>query len=271
MPLAEEQCDEFRTTGLLRLKGAFSEAEAESMRDRLWEFLAGRHALDRDDRSTWTLDNPNGFQSVTHSDAFRAVGSEPLCATLDSLFGPGQWTRPRWWGRPLLTFPGDGPWKLPARGWHFDFMPTATEQRPVQYFAFLNAVRPGGGGTLALAGSHRLVAPYLSSGEAFRMGRVRTALATHPWLRELWEPGGGDNGGSDRIQRYMNDGTVLDGVPLRVVELTGDPGDVILMHCDTFHAAAPNRLAEPRMMLTGMIEPVRREPTGRQLLPDVRV
>jgi len=32
----------------------------------------------------------------------------------------------------------------------------------------------------------------------------------------------------------------------------GEPGDVILMHSDTFHAVAPNRLAEPRMMLTGM-------------------
>jgi hypothetical protein len=41
-------------------------------------------------------------------------------------------------------------------------------------------------------------------------------------------------------------------VPLRVVELTGKPGDVILMHGDSFHAVAPNRLTEPRMMLTGM-------------------
>jgi ectoine hydroxylase-related dioxygenase (phytanoyl-CoA dioxygenase family) len=40
----------------------------------------------------------------------------------------------------------------------------------------------------------------------------------------------------------------------RVVELTGEPGDVVVMHSDCFHAAAPNRLAEPRMMLTGMIE-----------------
>jgi len=53
----------------------------------------------------------------------------------------------------------------------------------------------------------------------------------------------------------MNDGTVVDGVPLRVTELTGEPGDVILMHCDCFHAAAPNRLTGPRMMLTGMLSP----------------
>lgn len=117
-------------------------------------------------------------------------------------------------------------------------------------------VRPRGGGTLVLTGSHRLVAPYLSLGETFRLDRVRTLLAAHPWLRGLWKPGDG----GDRIQRYMNDGTIIDGVPLRVVELTGEPGEVILMHSDTFHAAAPNRLTEPRTMLTEMVSPNQHRP-----------
>jgi hypothetical protein len=55
----------------------------------------------------------------------------------------------------------------------------------------------------------------------------------------------------------MNDGAIVGGVPLRVVELTGESGDVILMHCDCFHAAAPNRRTEPRMMLTGIVYPNR--------------
>jgi Phytanoyl-CoA dioxygenase (PhyH) len=112
----------------------------------------------------------------------------------------------------------------------------------------------GGGGPVALAGSHRLVSPYLGGGEAFRMGRVRASLAAHPWLRGWWERESGDDG-EDRTRRYLYEGAAVDGVPLRVMELTGEPGDVVLMHCDTFHAAAPNRSAEPRMMLTGMIDP----------------
>jgi len=96
-----------------------------------------------------------------------------------------------------------------------------------------------------------LVAPYLGLGEAFRLDRVRTGFAAHPWLGGLWKPGDG----GDRIQRYMYDGTIIDGVPLRVVELTGEPGDVILMHSDCFHAVAPNRLTQPRMMLTDMVSP----------------
>jgi ectoine hydroxylase-related dioxygenase (phytanoyl-CoA dioxygenase family) len=114
-------------------------------------------------------------------------------------------------------------------------------------------VRPCGGGTLVLTGSHRLVAPYLGRSEAFRMPSVRAALSAHPWLRGLREPGDG----GDRIRRYMKDGTVVDGVPLRVVELTGEPGDVIPMHRDRFHAAAPNRLTEPGMTPTGMADPNR--------------
>lgn len=53
----------------------------------------------------------------------------------------------------------------------------------------------------------------------------------------------------------MYDGIIIDGVPLRVVELTGEPGDVILMHSDCFHAVAPNRLTQPRMTLTDMVSP----------------
>jgi ectoine hydroxylase-related dioxygenase (phytanoyl-CoA dioxygenase family) len=127
-------------------------------------------------------------------------------------------------------------------------VPEAAGPWPAQFFAFLSPVRPRGGGTLVQTWLHRLVAPYL--GEEFRMPRVRAALAAHPWLRGLWEPGHG----GDRIQRYMHDGAVVDGVPLRVVELTGEPGDVVLMHSDCFHTPALNRRTEPRMMITEMIE-----------------
>lgn len=132
MLLTAEQRDEFSATGRLRLRVAFPVADAESMCDQLWEFLAEQHALDRDDRPTWTLDNPSGFQSVTHSGAFRVIGGDPLYAALDALFGSNRWARPRWWGRPLLTIPGGGSWELPARGWHFDLMPASAGQRPVR-------------------------------------------------------------------------------------------------------------------------------------------
>jgi hypothetical protein len=70
----------------------------------------------------------------------------------------------------------------------------SAEPRPVQFFAFLNQIRPRGGGPLVLTGSHRLVAQCLGHGEEFRMPAVRmpavrASLAAHPWLHALREPG----------------------------------------------------------------------------------
>lgn len=49
----------------------------------------------------------------------------------------------------------------------------------------------------------------------------------------------------------MDEPEVIDGVTVRVVELTGEPGDVVFMHPHLFHAPAPNRAEEPRLMVTG--------------------
>jgi len=41
---------------------------------------------------------------------------------------------------------------------------------------------------------------------------------------------------------------MVDGVPLRVVELTGEPGDMVFCHPVMVHCAAPNRGTRPRFM-----------------------
>jgi hypothetical protein len=48
----------------------------------------------------------------------------------------------------------------------------------------------------------------------------------------------------------MHAGAVLDGVPLRVAELLGEPGDVTLMHPWAFHAPSANCGTGPRMMVS---------------------
>ena len=85
--LTTAQVDEFRTTGLLRLPGALPQEAAETMCDRLWEFLAARDGIHRDERSTWTVESPTGFQPVTHAGVFRAFGETALrCASGPSQF-----------------------------------------------------------------------------------------------------------------------------------------------------------------------------------------
>jgi hypothetical protein len=119
----------------------------------------------------------------------------------------------------------------------------------VTVFVVLAALRPRGGGTLVLTGTHRVFDQYLtaagkSSSPSNKESR-RALGARHPWLHELWNPGDG----VDRTTRFLREGAVLDGIPVRIVELTGEPGDAFLMRADMFHTPAPNGLDEPRMML----------------------
>jgi protein-tyrosine-phosphatase/ectoine hydroxylase-related dioxygenase (phytanoyl-CoA dioxygenase family) len=145
----------------------------------------------------------------------------------------------------------------PAAGgaWHNDFVPPRPEGglRAVQLFVILTDLPARGGGTLVLTGSHHLIGRYLAdSGAAPHPRQLRHVLGAHPWLRDLWQPSRCASA-EQRIHRFMTDGTRIGGVDLRVVELTGRAGDAYVMHCDTFHAAAPNCRHEPRLMATNIV------------------
>ena len=53
---------------------------------------------------------------------------------------------------------------------------------------------------------------------------------------------------ADRIAAFMHRETIVDGMPLRVVELTGEPGDMVVCHPVMVHCVAPNRDTRPRFM-----------------------
>jgi ectoine hydroxylase-related dioxygenase (phytanoyl-CoA dioxygenase family) len=170
---------------------------------------------------------------------------------LDDLLGAGEWNPPKTWGLPLVTFQAPGAdWYVPSSGWHVDSYGPDDELPGVTVFAFLMAVTASGGGTLVLPESHRLFNCHVATTGNWRPAEVKAALGSeHPWLRDLW--GAGSEPG--RVARYLQDGAVIDGTHLRVQELTGAAGDVILMHPRTLHAPAPNSLATPRMMLVEII------------------
>jgi hypothetical protein len=58
----------------------------------------------------------------------------------------------------------------------------------------------------------------------------------------------GDDPNPRRNAYFMDADHDLDGIPVRVVELTGEPGDVVLAHPWLLHHAAPNTASYPRMM-----------------------
>jgi hypothetical protein len=255
--ITDDQRLEFERTGLLRLPGAVEADSAAGMVDRIWDHLAAKHSVDRDRPDSWTIRAPHGLRPVTAAREFQALGSPTVRAAAEDLLGAGRWTPPRRWGRLLITFPDPAvrAWTVPHGGWHNDFWPVRdhSDSRAVQLFVILNDLEAGGGGTLVLTGSHRLVRRYLDRSDVGpHPKRLRRLLGADPWLRELWHPDGSASA-EGRICRFMIDGGTVGDVPLRVVELTGRAGDVYLMHCDTFHCAAPNVSDRPRMMATGTL------------------
>jgi hypothetical protein len=227
---------EFDRDGAVFLRAAF---DPSGLGDVLWSGLASRHRIVKDDPTTWPTGVFGKLTKFGKSGRFASVGSDAVAAAITDLLG-ACWHADSPWGAPLITFPMPGRWDVP-RSWHIDF-PASMPLSAVRMFAYLTSIRPGGGGTVIIAGSHQLAErrPGISSRD------LRRDLAERsPWFRDLWRPVG-----EDRVRRFMVEGDEVDGVHVRVVELTGEPGDVVLWHPALLHAGAPNCLDEPRFMLT---------------------
>jgi hypothetical protein len=259
MPLSEAQRYEFDEWGFMRLSAVFSEREATCMRDRIWGELERKHSIRRDDPTTWPIRQPTGFQVLNRAGAFATIAESPvLVRALTELFGQNTWNPQKAWGVPLVTFPEPGrAWDVPSTQWHLDFPARAAPDGlpGVRILAFLHELVAHAGGTVVVAGSHCVVKHLLDMGELKdgRSPQVRDSLtALHPWFRCLWGPLT-DTG--DRVSRFMTRSECIKGIRVRVEELTGVAGDVILMHPWMFHAPAPNCGRATRIMISHSVFP----------------
>ncbi len=245
--LTPDQAQTYAAEGVVRLPGAVPLDDIEAMRSALWRRLESRHGLWRDKPATWTIPHP--AQLTARNGDFAAIGSPQVRAVVDQLLGAGGWKEPERWGLPLVTLPGHhARWDVPHRGWHLDVAATPEPPRVARLFVVLARSEPGGGGTGYIAGSHRVMRQLAQrEGQTLNSGMARKLLiAREPWYAAL-ESRRKDE---DRIARFMSEGGVVDGVPVRVGEMLGDPGDVILMDPLMLHATTPNARDTPRMMLT---------------------
>lgn len=247
--LTESQRESYRQNGFLRVP-AFVPADACALiREALWRALTAAHGIRQDDPGTWDQTMPRRLGKHFRPDHGEALGSAAMIELIDAVLGPGNWHRPTSWAQPLPLFPSNAPWEVPGRMWHLDY-PVRAGPGPhfaVKVLCLLAPVEPRGGGTLLLAGSHRLIERLAASGFTGSSTRVRKRLsADHPWLRELMSR---DHHEPDRTRRFMADGTVIDGVPLRVVEFSGGTGDVVLFHPWLLHNVSPNCRQTPRLMV----------------------
>ena len=241
----------FQRDGYVVVRQAFSRDDGRAMERQWWRELADAHGIRRDDRSSWRQ-LPGDLKAAKRDPRQAAILTERVCGALDDLLGRGAWPPPRDWGRPLVTFPEPGGWDLPAGQWHWDNPCELHLDKPRALFvvSFIGSVEPRGGGTLILSGSPRLL---IEQERELPASRRHESIATlrerfrrsHPWLMALT---GQAPSPDDRIAAFMDRETVVDDVPLRVVELTGEPGDMVFCHPVMVHSAAPNRGARPRFM-----------------------
>jgi hypothetical protein len=112
--------------------------------------------------------------------------------------------------------------------------------------SFIGPVAPRGGGTLIISGSPRLLIKRpVSEQREFGASLWERFHRSHPWLMALT---GLAPSPEDRIAAFMDEESIIDGVPLRVAELTGEPGDMVFCHPLMVHCKAPNRGTRPRFM-----------------------
>ncbi len=254
--LTPMQRSEFETRGLTRLGSAVDAERVAKLCARIWKLVGEQEGLYPTTRGSAARIKSATVNPLKRAGEFDLIYCPEVRAAADELLGSGQWLAMPPSLNLLMSLPGPEEWVVSHETWHLDYpCPGGVECLPgVQPFLFLDRVEAHAGGTLAVAGSHRLVAQLQrDSGPDFagRSREVRELLGEKvPWLRALWSV----RPGEDREARFMAEETSFEGVPLQVVEMTGEPGDVVLMHPWLLHALAPNSGDRARIVLTDRLQ-----------------
>jgi hypothetical protein len=244
----------FERDGITRVRGAFSRDAAAAMCDVIWDDLARQYHFDRDDPRTWLNGMPSHLQHLKGRPEFDAIGSAVTSSAIATLFDGVPSRAPRDWGSLFLSFPCIGHVRdVPVDTWHVD-APYGLPVRPLtalKVFTLLADLPPGNGGTMFVAGSHRVVERFGRTADPHvlaKNARARQALLrSDPWFVALRQPGG-DPG--ERVARFMEREGDIDALPVRVVELHGKAGDLLLVHPSVLHCRPPHPGPMPRFMLS---------------------
>ena len=249
----DETFEHFCVHGWMRVR-AFSADEAAAMRAVAWRALADV-GIRQIDPSTWTRERPEHLQHLKDDPAFRAVGGARLLEAIDAVLDGHAYEKPKNWGALFLGFPSPQAWSVPSGGWHIDanYLGPLSPPAGVRTHALFGDVAARAGGTLIVAGSHRLVHKYFKENPpppGTRGAGYRKLLRGHPYIRDLHTEGDID----ERAARFIERAEEHDGISLRVVENTGEAGDVILLHPLVLHVAAPNTSTAPRFLVSGGVD-----------------
>jgi hypothetical protein len=217
--LTEADIDMFIDRGYCVVKSAFSKETAHACREWMWEKMERDHGVTKHNTPEWPVKLPIGeCYGKEMGSPWADVYTKSLERAIDEICGENQTGEYGcgWW---MITFPQqsespDADWK-PTGSWHIDgqhynHYPYCREIgcTPIMYFS---DVHRNWGGTAVAEGSHHHAA------------RI---------LRQKGLKGIQSNDMTAEIQSS--------GVKFNIVELTGESGDVIMMHPLVVHARSTN-------------------------------
>lgn len=265
--LTTEQVEQFNNQGYVVIKHAFPRELALEAQSFLWDKLEEKAGILRGDPSTWVEPMVNMRENYRNA-AFDGCNTELFADAVEDLTGADRTIHrfvagqtdsgllPGWGWWPVNFFVGrDDPWTVPKSGWHWDGIHfrhyVDSPEQGLLCLCLFSDIGPRGGGTLVVEGSHRPVARYLArhpEGVALGDG-IREFFHEHPYFSNLAGHTGEPMTPEERVAAFMDrDYADEDGSRLRVVETTGEAGDVILCHPFLIHAASPNHSGNVRFM-----------------------
>ena len=236
----------FVDRGIVRVRGFLPQDLVTSTRDHVL-FHLEKVGIRRG--GDWFLnelpanDQPNVgvklIKGLTNSSVGHLIGADVRKAVGELV--DGRETFPLSKAQLLFTLPNAQTWTVPHHLWQLDLPRFADSGLPgVQIFTFLDTVEPGGGGTLVVAGSHRL----MNDNRRMSSQQVKRAMNREPYFQNLMSADF-----PDRCRLLQEIGHAGE-VELQVVELHGEPGDVYFTDLRLLHTIAPNASRRPRIMMT---------------------
>jgi hypothetical protein len=250
--------ERFDADGVVRLPAVIAGADVAAMRAEVERMIEGMALVEIAGALRPGPGSNDVLWGVGRGRAFAPLPGA-VGAAVDGVFGPGVWEpvaeEHGGLAAPNLPLTGAGAWTVPHAAWHVDEPTSAAYERGwgLLAFVFLGDVEPGGGATVAIAGSqrrlHALAATTATAGLLTTEDAIAALRRDEPWFAELFAPGGDP---AARRRRFMEGGCVSGGIPLRVVELTGAAGDVVLMDPRCLHTVSANagRRARLQMRMT---------------------
>ncbi len=249
LPAGPEAVAAFWRTGRLHLRGVL--ADCLTAQQLIWDGLRQAAGCERDRPETWSGMNASHLKPLARLPAFDIAAVPRVRAVVDRLLGPG-WSGPGSGGGFFLnapTPPGSRP-QLPRGTWHWDGRMDLTPAPSLALFTLVERLGPGEGGTYHVAGSHHLVRDLfagLAPGQRSAPSKTqrRRFQERHPWFHQLQQPA------SDHqplVDRLLGEGLEVDGQLLRIHDVAGEAGDVVIVPGFTIHSAPAFIGPRPRVV-----------------------